>query len=246
MAIKLNIYSLSAIILIGILSFSNTFCSQADSNINSDEIFEKAKKFRGVEFLNLYSDIGVNGKIIEKNGNLNELNYFFLKPDKHRLRLHLGNFMINITLSNDAGWAKLPGMPTIPIDDISRHNMESVSLAFFPKIFVMQDRDSMFYSGIEKISGIGCFKFVLIDKKGIYHDFFFAENDFRLVKYLTMKEMNLEPLLFEAYYDKYNDFNGVKFPTEIEVYSGDRELKFKIENVNYNIGLTESDFGKPN
>ncbi|MFA7627372.1 MAG: hypothetical protein WCZ17_10040, partial [Candidatus Kapaibacterium sp.] len=102
------------------------------------------------------------------------------------------------------------------------------------------------YDGTSEVLKIPCHKIILTDSNGITHDFFFAEEDSRLVKYTAIKTVHDEPNLFVIYFNEIKTIKGIQVPVTIESYMGDKEITFEIEDITINSGLTEYEFYKPN
>jgi hypothetical protein len=244
---KLNILkSFLVSFIISVLSLGIfSYCDAKD--FSAQEIVEKSIEHRSYKLISAKKDIIAEGFIVGNNPVQQKFGYFFLKENNHRLRFEMGRTATNMALTNGTGWLKLGTMSSITIDDISRCYLSVVSGAIQPEIFKYKATgDSIFSAGSERTSGIDCHKVVLIDSKGIHNHYYFAKDDFRLIKFSVIKEINLEATLFEVYYEDYTDFDGMKFPVSIESYTGDKVLNLKIEKVNYDSGLSDSDFVRPN
>lgn len=244
---KLNILKsilVSLIISVFSLGFFS-FCQAKE--FSAQEIVEKSIEQRSFKLISAKNDIIVEGFVVGNSPIKNKFGYFFLKENNHRLKIETGRTPTNMALSNGTGWLKLGTMSSIPIDDISRSYLSVISGAVKPEIFKYKTSgDSIFTAGFERTSGIDCYKIVLIDSNGIHNYYFFAKDDFRLIKFSVIKEINLTATLCEVYYEEYTDFEGIKFPAHIESYTGNKELNLKIEKVNYDSGLSDSDFVRPN
>lgn len=236
---------------VAIVFFLSVACSDTkagnDEKLSAEMIVQKSIDF--TNHSNIYSKVDINssGYIFEINDKKTSFEYFFLAPDMMRFRTKFDALTTNLVLNGDSGWSKLNNFPTLPIDNALRNKISIVSSVYFPEIFGYKKlSDSIYYDGISKVNGLEAHKVVLIDRNGAEIDYYFSSTDFRIVKLTKTISFKMEPVNVEVYYEEYADFGGIKFPTLIESYSGDKELKFKIETINYDSGLNENDFVKPN
>jgi hypothetical protein len=242
---------LSIVFLVSCLALMSFTCSDSNALSNkeliADSIVIKSINFTQNNKLDNKNDINANGYIFEVNDKKVKLGFYFLKPNLMRLKTEFSHLIYNIVANNNEGWSKLGIMPTLPLDDETKNRISIVSSAFFPEIFTYNRRnDSIFYGGTSKVNGLESYKVILINKNGLQVEYYFSTIDFRIVKLSKIIEIMNEPVKVEIYYEDYIEFNGIKFPTLVESYSGDKELKFKIETINYDSGLTENDFARPN
>jgi hypothetical protein len=95
------------------------------------------------------------------------------------------------------------------------------------------------------VLGKSCFYLRMKDSLGILSDVYISDSTYDIIKFSQIREINKEALLFEIYYDNYKDFSGCRIATNIEAFLGDKEVKFNINEINYNLGLSQFDFRKP-
>ena len=241
---KLKIYLALLIIVFATACYADQGKSKS---LSVNEIFEKAARFKGLEKYSTLDGFAVKGYLIGPNGNNNNFDFYFLKPDFSRFKLKLGNFPFNVIMQGDSGWTKHQGMAPFVIDNFQKNQISILRSVLLNDFFNYKENgDSIIYIGKEKVTGVDSYKLKIIDNRGIHKDIYIASDDFRIIKFYQIKQIGTENLPFEIYFENYKDFDGVQYPTSIESYTGDKEFNLKIELINYDSGINEFDFRKPN
>ncbi|MFA5512486.1 MAG: hypothetical protein WC313_08540, partial [Candidatus Kapaibacterium sp.] len=139
------------------------------------------------------------------------------------------------------------GAPPLPADDYKVNTVLNFKYILNPDFIHSEEKGfTLKYDGTSEVLKIPCHKIILTDSNGITHDYFFAEEDSRLVKYTAIKTVHDEPNLFVIYFNEIKTIKGIQVPVTIESYMGDKEITFEIEDITINSGLTEYEFYKPN
>lgn len=246
---KIMINKLKIFLSLLIIVFTTAcYADQGKSkSLSVNEIFEKAAQFKGLKKYSSLDGFTVKGYLIDTKGKHNNFDFYFLKPDFSRFKLLLGMFPFNVVMQGDSGWTKHQGMAPFVIDNFQKHQISILKSVLINDFFNYEaNGDSIIYIGKEKVTGVDCYKLKIIDNRGIHKDIFIASDNFRIIKFFQIKQIGTENLPFEIYYENYRDFGGVQYPTSIESYTGDKEFKLKIELINYDSGINEFDFRKPN
>jgi len=232
------------VIIIFIAGLSDIY-SKPDK-ISIENIFDNAIKYKNTKLLSSYNDIRIQGNIVFDKKLPSNFEYFFLRPNFGRIKTSNKNITTNLIQVADSGWIKQGIFPTLAIDDIPRAHF------YILHSILIHDFYEYKKNGYEiermpntTVLGKSCFYLRMKDSLGILSDVYISDSTYDIIKFSQIREINKEALLFEIYYDNYKDFSGCRIATNIEAFLGDKEVKFNINEINYNLGLSQFDFRKP-
>ena len=215
--------------------------------IDADSIVSNYLKYKNHSIIHHAADVIIKGKIIETEGKRSDFIVYYLPEDNYRLRMDFGKLRAEIITGKFGNWSKIKGAPPLPADDYKVNTVLNFKYILNPDFIHSEEKGfTLKYDGTSEVLKIPCHKIILTDSNGITHDFFFAEEDSRLVKYTAIKTVHDEPNLFVIYFNEIKTIKGIQVPVTIESYMGDKEITFEIEDITINSGLTEYEFYKPN
>jgi hypothetical protein len=215
--------------------------------IDADSIVSNYLKYKNHSIIHHAADVIIKGKIIESEGKRSDFTVYYLPEDNYRLRMDFGKLRAEIITGKFGNWSKIKGAPPLPADDYKVNTVLNFKYILNPDFIHSEEKGfTLKYDGKSEVLKIPCHKIILTDSNGITHDFFFAEEDSRLVKYTAIKTVHDEPNLFVIYFNEIKTIKGIQVPVTIESYMGDKEITFEIEDITINSGLTEYEFYKPN
>ncbi len=215
--------------------------------IDADSIVSNYLKYKNHSIIHHAADVIIKGKIIETEGKRSDFIVYYLPEDNYRLRMDFGKLRAEIITGKFGNWSKIKGAPPLPADDYKVNTVLNFKYILNPDFIHSEEKGfTLKYDGTSEVLKIPCHKIILTDSNGITHDYFFAEEDSRLVKYTAIKTVHDEPNLFVIYFNEIKTIKGIQVPVTIESYMGDKEITFEIEDITINSGLTEYEFYKPN
>lgn len=212
------------------------------------DIINLSSKNKNYQALSEKIDFRALGRMGAGDSLSSSFNYNYLLPDKQRLRITAGMLIIDNLILGNEGWHKRAHLLAVPISEYDRNYVNVIRNAVMPDIYGYKKAgDSVISVANERVSGVDCYKINLIKKTGSeVTSYFFASDDYRIVKMSKNVEINSEPILIEVFYDSYTKYEDIRIPTKIESYFGDKLMKFRIDYIYYNSGLSDNEFGKPN
>ncbi len=225
--------------LIYIICFNISFLNAKNETSN---IINKYSEFRNLNKLKEINDIYINCYKLENNNNKSTLDFRCIIPNKNRIDLQFGQQTNKIIENNDKSWVKAGIFPTQTIDSFNKTILYILKNVVYGPFFNYQKNDIKLSKNFEKILGFDCQKLILENEVEIYIN----NIDNSLIKLREIRNLgNLNELL-EIYFENYKDFEGIKFPTKISAYIGQKEFLINIDNIFYNSGFTDIDFSYPN
>jgi hypothetical protein len=216
--------------------------SFSKENLKVKDVIDKYSNFKGLNKLNKKNDISFTGFKIENAGNKNKISFKSILPDKNRLDLTLGIFTNKVVENGDDSWVKMGNMNSMQIDSFNKTIIYIFKNAVFGPNINNPKSNIQLYENEEQVSGTDCYKLLKNNSVEIY----IAKEDFRVVKVSEIRNFGKNEDLVEIYFDNYKDFDGIKFPTKISSYIGQKDFIFTIDNIIYDSGLTDFEFSKPN
>jgi len=213
---------------------------------NAEQIIEKFSKVKGLDEVQNIQDFKISGKNIEGPQSL-EFNYYFLKPNFHRLDIKSKDINLKMVWDGKNGFAKYGIYPPQDLVAMDKITMISLNESITTPIYEYQKNDYKFnFQGIVDIRGINCFKILKTDKNDIITDLLIDTSNYYLSEKVRLFEEFKEPIFNKIIYENYTDFKGIKIPKKISMYFNDLPRLFLIDSVMFNVGLIPFDFRKPN
>jgi len=227
-----------------LLLFVFVFTSYAAID-NAEQIIEKFSKLKGLDEVQNLQDIKISGKNID--GPLSyEFNYYFLKPNFHRLDIKSKEVSFKMVWDGKNGFAKTSNFPAQELATLDIVTIISLNESIISPIYEHQKNNYKFsFDGIVDNQGVKCFKILKTEKNGIVTDLLIDTANYYLKERIRLFEEYKETVLSKITYENYTEFKGIKIPKKISIYFNDLPRIFLIDSVMFNIGLVPFDFRKP-
>jgi len=227
-----------------LLLFVFIFTSYAANN-DAIKIIEKFSKNKGLDEVQNLKDFKISGINGDGKGEL-QFNYYFLKPNYHRLDVKNDQFSLRMTWDGKEGFAKSGSMPPQELADPEKVIMLTLSELIYSPVYEYQKNGYLFSNeGVIDSNGIKSFRILKTDKNGIITDLYIDTTKLTLVESIRLYDEFKEPLYANIKYDGYIDFKGIKIPTEVRMNVNTMNMTFKVDSVMFNIGLVPFDFRRP-
>jgi len=228
-----------------LLLFVFVFTSYAAID-NAEQIIEKFSKVKGLDQVQNIYDFKISGLNSDEKGEL-QFNYYFLKPNFHRLDVKNNKINLRMTWDGKEGFAKAGIFPPQELGDTEKIIMISLFESIYSSIYEYQKNDYKFsLEGIVDNRGTNSFRILKTDKKGIVTDLLIDTSNFLLKETIRLYDEFKDPIYCNTKLENYSDFKGIKIPKFITLDLNNIIRNFKVDSVMFNIGLIPYDFKKPN
>lgn len=236
---------INAIIFLFYLPFSAF--SESIKTESVEEIIAKIKSNYNIQSISKFRDITFIGSMSERNGAAAKFSFYKIFPDMSRLKILKGRLESSAVITPSQKWVKITGMAAMPLDSYQKERIEILNNAISPKILDYKNHfKSLEFIAKSKVNGEACYQLRAYDNTENSIDYYFSVSELKLVKLAKTAEIDYEKALVEAYFDDYPKSNKNSIPHKIECYIGNQENVFKLEEIIYDSGISESDFVKPN
>ncbi len=216
------------------------------ANKNPDKIIDKYSKHKGLDEVQNFQDFKISGK--DSSGKeVTTFNYYFLKPNHHRLELISKDNKLKFTWSGKEGFAKSGMNPPILISGIEKVLLKSFSELIFSPIYEFQKNNYRFTNeGVIDSNGMKLFRIVKTEKSGISTDLLIDTNSYDLMETIKLYEDFESPIYCDIKLSNYMGLNNFRIPKVFTINLNDKIYKYQIDSVMFNIGLIPFDFNTPN
>lgn len=227
-----------------VLLFVFIFSSYAANN-DTIKIIEKYSKIKGLDEVQNLKDFKISG--VNGNGKFAmQFNYFFLKPNFHRLDVKGEQLDLKLIWNGKDGAVKSGNFPPQELNGRDKVIFTILSELIFSPIYEYQKHGFTFSNeGIVDTNGTKSYRILKTDKAGVISDLLIDTSNFNLVEFVKLFDEFKEPYFTFVNYDKYTDFKGIKIPKEVNLKINDQDMYYKVDSVMFNIGLVPYDFRKP-
>ncbi len=228
-----------------IIAFALLFTGYLLAVEDTSKIIEDMSKQKGINNLQDVKDFKISGQSFADKTHFN-FNYYFMKPNYHRIDITSPGLSIISVLQGDVGYVKQSFYPTVPIDDKTRVELINLSEIVLSPFYEHQKKGIKFkFDKIIQYGGRESYQISLIDSSGFYTDLLIDKSNLHLLKSESNKEYTSGMIPSTLVFDKYTELNGIKIPMDIEQTLLSQTRTIKIDSVMFNIGLQAFDFKKP-
>lgn len=222
-----------------LLTFYFNSLSVGAQNLNVQNIIDSSAKYHNYKLLSNQLDIKISGSSSDVLPNKGSFEFYSMSPNLNRLDISVNNFRTSIIKNQKVGWVKPKIMPPTPLDSFNLALLNIFNYCLYlQQVFNIEENEFTLNEVDVEISGNKCFR--LIDKNS--REIYISKNDFCILKIIDYKQIGNDIEQIEYLYSSYRDFGGFKLPTEATVFIGMKQFRYLLENVDYNVGLTENDF----
>lgn len=226
------------------LLFVFIFSSYAANN-DTIKIIEKYSKNKGLDEVQNIKDFKISGINGDDKSSM-QFNYYFLKPNYHRLDVKNEQINLRMTWDGKEGFAKAGVYPPQELADPEKVIMHILSELVFSPIYEYEKNGFLFSNeGIVDSNGIKSFRILKTDKKGIVSDLIIDTSNYNLVELIKLYDDFKEVIYSNASFGNYSEFNGIKIPKKVNIKVNNINMNYSVDSVMYNIGLVPYDFRKP-
>lgn len=227
-----------------LLLFVFIFTSYA-ANDNALKIIEKYSKNKGLDEVQNIKDFKISGVNGDGKDEM-QFNYYFLKPNYHRLDVKNKQINLRMTWDGKEGFAKAGVFPPQELADPEKVIMLTLSELSYSPVYEYQKNGYKFTNeGVVNRNGLNSFRILKTDKKGIVSDLFIDTTNFNLVESIRLYEEFKEPVYANIQFSDYIDFKGIKIPKKVNIIVNSMNMTYKVDSVMFNIGLVPFDFRRP-
>lgn len=228
-----------------LLLFVFIFTSYGANNKDVNKIIEKYSKAKGLDKAQKIQDFKISGKNPDGKGDL-EFNYYFLKPNYHRLDIKSKEINLKMTWDGKEGFAKMDIFPPQDLSDVEKVIMVNFYELVFSPIYEYQKNNYKFsLEEIVKKDGIPSYRILKTDTNSIVTDLYLDTAKLNLVESVRLFDIFKEPVHCKSKFENFTNFDGSIIPKNMTLEINDIPRIFKIDSVRFNIGLIPFDFRKP-
>lgn len=215
------------------------------ANINTDKIITNFAKNRNLEMFENLKDFKISGYQVINKRQI-RFDYYFLKPNFHRMMVRDMALDLKLIFNGTEGWAKNSFYPTSDIDDLSKITLKTLNEAIQSPILNFEKLGYKFkFDSLLNLNGNVSYKLIMIDNNGYSIDLYLDSAKNYLYRMNYIYESNTDPFLVELDYSNYVKIKNANIPMVINYNVNGNTSEFHIDSVMFDIGLTPYDFRKP-
>jgi zinc protease len=167
------------------------------------------------------------------------LNMFFVHDDENKRMsqrvMVMGNEASNVTVKD--GKAKVVAMGQEQELTDEQFEEARMNMHIFPELHFKDSGFELSYEGTETVNDEEAHKIIVTNKNGVKQTNFYSVES-------GLKVRNENPSAGDTSYLAYDEFDGVKYPTELSVKSPmlPEAMLTTVESVEFNVELSDDDF----